>query len=77
MYGLNSHLKCPNPSALEKNTKIFPCKALLASVALETLIEVPLFQETPLTQNYPGRAPASSIHFIIPPFRVTLPSLSL
>ena len=50
-YGLNSHLKCSFKSILEKNvskcfTKMFQCGALLFYVQHETLIKVPLFQET-------------------------------
>ena len=42
---------------------------------LKRLSKCPCSKKPPLTQNYPGCAPASSIHFIIPPLRVTIPSL--
>ena len=57
-YGLNSHLKCSFKSILEKNvskcfTKMFQCGALLFYVRHETLIKVPLFQETfPAPKSY-------------------------
>ena len=52
IYGLNSHLKCSFKSIWRKNTKIFPCKALILYVVHKVFIKVHLdkqetcFQET-------------------------------
>ena len=50
IYGLNDHLKYKN--RWRKNTKIFPCRALLLYAVHEKFIKVPPFQKTsPVSKN--------------------------
>ena len=55
-YGLKSHFKCRFKNILEKNKKIFPCRALLLYVVHKVFIKVPLFREI-LPRKIPGCTP--------------------